>query len=167
MTKQDSLTVPRAHAAWNRNCTRRHAFTLVEVLVVIAIIGVLIGLLLPAVQMAREAARTSQCKSNLRQIALGVQQYYDLYNGEFFLHHPFDADVLTFTNASESFAEIYWEDKIMPFIGSAAEADEGLARAGVVTGSAAIYRCPTDPSEIAPFLDETGATDGISPGPAT
>jgi len=162
MTTQRSPVGCESQAACICNCAQRHAFTLVEVLVVIAIIGVLIGLLLPAVQMAREAARASQCKSNLRQIALGVQQYYDLYNGEFFLHHPFDADVLTFTNASESFAEIYWEDKIMPFIGSAAEADEALARAGVVTGSAAIYRCPTDPSEMAPFLGENGVADGLS-----
>ena len=49
----------------------RKAFTLVELLVVIAIIGVLIGLLLPAVQAAREAARRASCVSNLKQLALG------------------------------------------------------------------------------------------------
>ncbi|MBI2825087.1 MAG: DUF1559 domain-containing protein [Planctomycetia bacterium] len=49
----------------------RRGFTLVELLVVIAIIGILIGLLLPAVQAAREAARRSQCKNNMKQMALG------------------------------------------------------------------------------------------------
>jgi prepilin-type N-terminal cleavage/methylation domain-containing protein/prepilin-type processing-associated H-X9-DG protein len=79
----------------------RHAFTLVELLVVIAIIGVLVALLLPAVQAAREASRRMKCINNMKQLALGAQNFYST-------HQQFPS---TRINPS-----VYWGAQLLPYM---------------------------------------------------
>ncbi len=82
---------------------RRSAFTLIELLTVIFIIGVLIGLTIPAVQSAREASRRTQCMNNLRQIALGTQSYADAHKEKL----PVGAKAINFGT---------WNHFILPYV---------------------------------------------------
>jgi len=91
--------------------SRRRAFTLIELLVVIAIIAVLIALLLPAVQQAREAARRSQCRNNLKQIGLAMHNYHDVF-GSF----PIGAR----GHSDSSKFGISWWGGLLPYIEQAA-----------------------------------------------
>lgn len=136
-------------------------FTLIELLVVLAVIGILTALLVPAVQAARSAARRLDCLSHLHQIGLATQQYFEDWNSQFFLHHPFEADVTSQVANAESFAEIDWEDKIMPYI-NRRFADESIARAGTAIVEERIFRCMADVSRESPFVQDDGTTDGIN-----
>ena len=57
----------------------RRGYSLIETLVVVAIVGIVIGMLLPAIQSVRASANNTVCKNNLRQIGLGIHMYHDAY----------------------------------------------------------------------------------------
>ena len=106
------------------------------------------------------------CQSHLHQIGLGIMQYFDDWNGQFFLHHPFNADSLSEVGHAESFAEIYWEDKIMPYV-NPLFASEQIAKSGVQVADEKIFRCMSDTSIVKPYVDPaTGLPTGSPIGPA-
>ena len=102
--------VPLIHNHPHRDRSQR-AFTLVELLVVIAVIGVLLGLLLPAVQASREASRRSKCSNNLKQLALGILSYESVR-----MKLP-----LGYTNPAGSTKWHSWVPFVMPFLEESAK----------------------------------------------
>jgi len=122
---------------------RRFGFTLIELLVVIAIIAILIALLLPAVQQAREAARRTQCKNNLKQLGLAFHNYLDVYTA--------------FPNGSHPTPEYFgggyhmgWAPKVFPYID----------QANRYNAMQALH--PTPISYLAPWRNDTAPHNGSS-----
>jgi len=129
---------------------RRRGFTLIELLVVIAIIAVLIALLLPAVQQAREAARRSQCKNNLKQLGLGLHNYLDV-------HRTFPPGEVKHAHYGDNWNPIGWSAFLLPFVDQApvySKLQEETQNFGTemnynsATSAGAtilsVYICPTD-----------------------
>lgn len=142
-------------------------FTLIELLVVIAIIAVLVALLLPAVQQAREAARRSSCKNNLKQIGLALHNYHDTHGafppGWIGVEQtaPFRPDV-------EGPSGMSWHVMILPFMDQAPLYNQlnfsqpviqtvpnqnSILFNTTITG----YRCPSDPGPERWDIEEEGS----------
>ncbi len=155
---------------------RRSGFTLIELLVVIAIIAILIALLLPAVQQAREAARRTQCRNNLKQIGLALHNYHDTYNifppGALAMSHagvpykPGDAE----PNRTAVAGSWGWSTFLLPYIDQAplynALAPNGnnfpLTPTALTMTILPAYLCPTDPSgNIVTSLAMGGTAGGL------
>lgn len=92
---------------------RSRGFTLIELLVVIAIIAILIALLLPAVQQAREAARRSTCKNNMKQMGLALHNYHDVHRG-------FPLATGPAYGVDSNYGLGNWKYRILPFMDQAA-----------------------------------------------
>lgn len=103
---------------------QRHALSLIELMVVVAIVATLLALLLPAIQRARESARRAVCQNNLRQSALAVQAYHDsrrrvppLYHGSFMYNDPLLGAELNLSQPRSPWEEVHfhsWQTAILP-----------------------------------------------------
>lgn len=143
---------------------RRHnhqAFTLVEVLVVMAIISLLIALLLPAVQQAREAARRTQCRSRLREIGLALQNYHSLYERL----PPACIRPAAYVDDGQGQPRTTWAISILPMLDQGnvyhafdlnVSTDHSANREGIAAHIVS-YRCPSDPGGAEFFHPVFGA----------
>jgi len=148
---------------------RRSGFTLIELLVVIAIIAILIALLLPAVQQAREAARRTQCKNNLKQLGLALHNYHDT----FLVFPPGAVSTLT---AGQPYQGWGWNLMVLPYMDQAPLYNNfNFSNSLVATYTATpallstkigALRCPSDVGgDVVQFVDNPAAV--FPPTPTT
>ncbi|HVJ68282.1 MAG TPA: DUF1559 domain-containing protein [Caulifigura sp.] len=127
----------------------RSAFTLIELLVVIAIIAILIALLLPAVQQAREAARRSQCKNNLKQLGLAIHNYEGTFKGTpaaiYFDARVLDASSWTFQDMLLPYMDQAPVYNQLNFSLTAKQYCQTAAGRQLLQTPLAAFICPSDP----------------------
>ncbi|MCA9115870.1 MAG: DUF1559 domain-containing protein [Planctomycetaceae bacterium] len=131
---------------------RARGFTLIELLVVIAIIAILIALLLPAVQQAREAARRTQCRNNLKQIGIALHNYHD--NHRVFPSGWVGVNTTGQPDMHEGISGFGWATMLLPMMDQSPMYNRLDFRLSIAdaTNSATwlqplpAFRCPSDPS---------------------
>ncbi|MBI1902388.1 MAG: DUF1559 domain-containing protein [Planctomycetia bacterium] len=137
----------------------RQAFTLVEVLTVISIIGMLLALLLPAVQAAREAGRGTVCRNNLRQIAIACETYH-VTHGNYPPGQMWGPYGLRYDSTAWSFlARLLPHLERQDLYEAGGIPDKTLRESGIAHYSLAVLRCPSDGTP-GPSLDR-GNLEGI------
>jgi prepilin-type processing-associated H-X9-DG protein len=146
---------------------RRRAFTIVEILVIITIIGMLMALLLPAVQAAREAARRANCASNLKQIGLAILGYHSALNSfppGNINNHAGDCPGMGEPTSSYSSHFGNWAIAILPYVEQtplfdrydARYLNEGPENQFVRETVVAAYDCPSDVDTQTPAIPASG-----------
>ena len=168
------------------NVHRKHqrGFTLIELLVVISVIAILISLLLPAVQQAREAARRTQCKNNLKQLGLALHNYHDV-------HRRFPAGYFSYptsSGAAPAWAELdpdtwdgapgwSWAAMLLPFLDQSNVTNAidfyrpmwDAAHRDIIATKLSVFLCPSSSGGDEPFTVQTadGADRMINNQPVT
>jgi prepilin-type N-terminal cleavage/methylation domain-containing protein/prepilin-type processing-associated H-X9-DG protein len=134
----------RTRTPFTRSSSDLLGFTLVELLVVIAIIGILVALLLPAVQAAREAARRTQCVTNLKQVALGCHLYMDAnrafpYGGKVSNQMAWRCYILPYIEESALFAEMQANNAFLDGTADLGPNNEGAPQNGSPSPHKGLY----------------------------
>lgn len=159
---------------------RPRGFTLIELLVVIAIIAILIALLLPAVQQAREAARRTQCRNNMKQLGIAMHNYHDVHKT--FPPSPGDGPIDPDAGNKENWNGWSGLAMLLPYVDQAPLFNQldfnyiwprNLSSAGVQNRTLTRslipgYSCPSDPGAAVKYTNDMSPVSyGFSAGPAS
>ena len=142
------MTIKPTTRPVNNTSTRKKGVTLIEFLVVLAILGVLVAFLLPAQRNARGAARRTQCKNNLKHIGLALHNYHDTY-------HAFPPAFTVDENGKPLHS---WRTLILPFVDQASLYNkidlskpwDDPANAEAFKTRISVYQCPSSPADVSP-----------------